>query len=41
VCLCPYSSDGHCGIIENQQIDNIKSINRIGEIALSYALAGN
>ncbi|XP_026804233.1 delta-aminolevulinic acid dehydratase [Rhopalosiphum maidis] len=40
VCLCPYSSDGHCGIIENKQIDNVKSIKRIGEIALSYALAG-
>ncbi|VVC25520.1 Aldolase-type TIM barrel,Delta-aminolevulinic acid dehydratase [Cinara cedri] len=40
VCLCPYTSDGHCGIVENQCIDNEQSIKRLGEIALSYALAG-
>lgn len=40
VCLCAYTSDGHCGIIENQRIDNRKSIKRLGEIALAYAVAG-
>lgn len=40
VCLCPYTSDGHCGIIENKHIDNIKSIQRLGEIAVAYAIAG-
>ncbi|XP_050544729.1 delta-aminolevulinic acid dehydratase isoform X2 [Daktulosphaira vitifoliae] len=40
VCLCAYTSHGHCGIIENQLIDNTKSIKRLGEIALAYALAG-
>lgn len=41
VCLCPYSSHGHCGILsENGSIDNAKSIKRIAEIALSYAKAG-
>lgn len=40
VCLCPYTSDGHCGIIENKLINNEKSIKRLGEIAVAYALAG-
>lgn len=41
VCLCPYSSHGHCAILnDNGTIDNAKSIKRIGEIALSYAKAG-
>lgn len=40
MCLCAYTSDGHCGIIEDQRIDNRKSIKRLGEIALAYAMAG-
>lgn len=41
VCLCPYSSHGHCGILNtNGAIDNAKSVKRIAEIALSYAKAG-
>ncbi|XP_050421540.1 delta-aminolevulinic acid dehydratase isoform X2 [Adelges cooleyi] len=40
VCLCSYTTYGHCGIIENKYIDNEKSIKRLGEIALSYAIAG-
>lgn len=41
VCLCPYSSHGHCAILsENGTIDNPKSIKRIADIALSYAKAG-
>lgn len=41
VCLCPYTSHGHCGILsENGVIDNPKSIKRIAEIALAYAKAG-
>lgn len=38
--MCPYTSDGHCGIIENKLINNVKSITRLGEIALAYAQAG-
>lgn len=42
VCLCPYTSHGHCGILnDNGSIDNPKSIQRIAEIALAYARAGN
>uniref|UniRef100_A0A336LML7 Delta-aminolevulinic acid dehydratase n=1 Tax=Culicoides sonorensis TaxID=179676 RepID=A0A336LML7_CULSO len=41
VCLCPYSSHGHCGVLnEDGTIDNDKSIKRIAEISLSYAKAG-
>lgn len=40
VCLCPYISHGHCGIIENGFINNEKSIERIATVALSYARMG-
>lgn len=41
VCLCPYSSHGHCGILyDDGTINNDESILRIAEVALSYAKAG-
>lgn len=41
VCLCPYTSHGHCGILNNDgSINNKASIQRIAEIALSYAKVG-
>jgi porphobilinogen synthase len=40
VCLCPYTSHGHCGIIEDDGINNEKSIDRIANIALEYARHG-
>ncbi|XP_076454899.1 delta-aminolevulinic acid dehydratase-like [Babylonia areolata] len=41
VCLCPYTSHGHCGILrEDGTLDNDKSIARLAEIAVSYAKAG-
>ncbi|KAF5279532.1 hypothetical protein FQR65_LT03354 [Abscondita terminalis] len=41
VCLCPYTSHGHCGILhDNGTINNSASIKRIAEIALAYAKAG-
>ncbi|KAF7270618.1 hypothetical protein GWI33_016414 [Rhynchophorus ferrugineus] len=41
VCLCPYTSHGHCGILNpNGTIDNPSSIKRIAEVALAYAKAG-
>jgi porphobilinogen synthase len=40
VCLCPYTSHGHCGIVEDGIINNEKSIERIASIALSYARMG-
>lgn len=41
ICLCPYTSHGHCGLLSSDgRIDNEKSIIRIKEIAVAYAKAG-
>lgn len=42
VCLCEYTSHGHCGILRPQDggLDNGPSVERIAEVALAYALAG-
>lgn len=42
MCLCPFTSHGHCGIIDSEEgiINNHKSIQRIAEISLAYAQAG-
>ncbi len=40
VCLCPYIDNGHCGIYEDEIINNEKSIERIAEIAVEYARHG-
>ncbi|KAL1131560.1 hypothetical protein AAG570_011177 [Ranatra chinensis] len=41
VCLCPYTSHGHCGILDKDGfINNDASIKRIREIAVSYAISG-
>jgi porphobilinogen synthase len=41
VCLCGYTSHGHCGIFTNDMnIDNEASITRLSTIAVAYARAG-
>nr|XP_009939410.1 PREDICTED: delta-aminolevulinic acid dehydratase [Opisthocomus hoazin] len=41
VCLCPYTSHGHCGILrEDGTIQNEISCQRLAEVALAYAKAG-
>lgn len=41
VCLCPYTSHGHCGLLtDNGAIDHADSVKRIAEVALAYAKAG-
>ncbi len=40
VCLCQYTSHGHCGIIHKNEIDNDKTLNVLGNTALSHARAG-
>ncbi|KAG5326495.1 BIP protein, partial [Acromyrmex heyeri] len=41
VCLCPYTNHGHCGILNSDgSINNANSIQRIAEVAVSYAKAG-
>ena len=40
VCLCEYTSHGHCGIVEGEEILNDVSVGHIAQAALSHALAG-
>ncbi|MGC8803918.1 MAG: porphobilinogen synthase [Bacteroidales bacterium] len=40
VCLCSYTSHGHCGIIENESINNDKTIGILARIAICHAAAG-
>lgn len=40
VCLCEYTSHGHCGVIENGYVDNDKTLELIAKTALSCAEAG-
>lgn len=44
VCLCQYTSHGHCGILKEvagvNDIDNDVSVARLAEISVNYALAG-
>ena len=40
ICLCEYTSHGHCGIIKKGQIDNDETIKILAKIALSHAKAG-
>ena len=40
VCMCQYTSHGHCGIIKDQYVDNDASLEYIAKIALSHAQAG-
>ena len=40
VCLCEYTSHGHCGVIENGEVANDPSIALLADAALSHARAG-
>lgn len=40
VCMCQYTSHGHCGIIKDNEIINDETINYLSKIALSHAEAG-
>lgn len=40
VCLCEYTSHGHCGIIQDNEILNDKSVELIAKEALTHAQAG-
>ena len=41
VCLCEYTSHGHCGILhEDGSLNNTMSVDRISDVALAYAEAG-
>ncbi|KAJ1932003.1 Aminolevulinate dehydratase [Linderina macrospora] len=41
VCLCEYTSHGHCGHLnEDNTINNTASVKRLAEVAVNYAKAG-
>ena len=40
VCLCQYTSSGHCGLTRDEHIDNDSSIATLSKIAVSQAKAG-
>jgi porphobilinogen synthase len=40
VCLCEYTSHGHCGIIHNGMVQNDESLNLLSQMALSHVEAG-
>lgn len=40
VCMCEYTSHGHCGIIKDFKVDNDETLYYLSKIALSHAKAG-
>lgn len=40
VCLCGYTSHGHCGLVREREIDNDATLEVLAEVALSHAEAG-
>ena len=40
VCLCEYTSHGHCGMLEGTEVENDTTIEVLGETAVSHARAG-
>ncbi|MBP2641179.1 MAG: Porphobilinogen synthase [Firmicutes bacterium] len=40
VCLCQYTSHGHCGLLRGQNVDNDLTLSLLGRVALSHAEAG-
>jgi len=40
VCLCQYTSHGHCGVIDGDYVNNDKTLELIARTALSHAEAG-
>ena len=41
VCLCEYTSHGHCGILNSDgTLNNTQSVDRISDVAMAYAHAG-
>jgi porphobilinogen synthase len=41
VCLCEYTSHGHCGLVQGEEILNDPSIELLAKMALSHAKAGS
>ena len=40
VCLCEYTSHGHCGVLKGNEVDNDPTLEILAKVALSHAEAG-
>jgi porphobilinogen synthase len=40
VCMCEYTSHGHCGVIRNETVDNDETLKILQRVAVSHAAAG-
>jgi porphobilinogen synthase len=40
VCLCEYTSHGHCGVVEGQEVQNDPTLPLLAQMALCHARAG-
>jgi len=40
VCLCEYTSHGHCGLLQGERVDNDATLEVLAKVALSHASAG-
>lgn len=40
ICLCAYTSHGHCGVLKKKQIDNDLTLKKLSQMALMHAKAG-
>ena len=41
VCMCEYTSHGHCGVLCDHDVDNDKTLELLAKTALSHAQAGS
>ena len=40
VCLCEYTSHGHCGVLDGEEVDNDATLDLLARTAVSHAVAG-
>jgi len=40
ICLCEYTSHGHCGVIKHRDVDNDATLKLLADVAVSHARAG-
>ena len=40
VCLCEYTSHGHCGLLRGQEVDNDATLELLAQASVTYAQAG-
>lgn len=40
VCMCEYTSHGHCGILDGENVDNDKTLEYLAKISVSHVKAG-